>query len=309
MINMRRNRDIDLERQYFTQVYKRQPNFQLNQNEYSSFLPKKQHSNYLQVNTDASISSTEEFSDESEIELIESHFKRLGIESFEVSALRNYSYLQSKENDCIESLLLKIQEPQSTEKVEEPKEAEIVKLKCGEQIQTNFRKFILYFTFENLSKFFKPIDFQSLNYLLWLAMVSIFYVYNIFSITIRYSFEYDKIESSEVENETLIEQNVTFNNFSNFIVFNNFTNYTNLIETLDESTFLTKSKSIFEIFIRKKLYWFLFDYTSDLIYLIDMFLIQTRIKFIKEGLWVNDLKSTTLNYFASSKFIVKRNIF
>jgi hypothetical protein len=57
-------------------------------------------------------------------------------------------------------------------------------------------------------------------------------------------------------------------------------------------------------FIDGKLYWFLFDYASDLIYLIDIFLIQTRIKFIKEGLWVNDLKSTALNYFQGTKFKV-----
>ena len=62
-MNIRRNRDFDLERQYFTQVYKKQSDRQSNENEHSSFLPKKH--NFLQVNTYNSTSSADEFSDES----------------------------------------------------------------------------------------------------------------------------------------------------------------------------------------------------------------------------------------------------
>jgi hypothetical protein len=311
-MNMRRNRESDLERQYYTQVYKKQPNTQPNREEFLSFLPKNPNSNYLQVNNSSSALSDDEYTDESEIKLIESHFKQLGVESIEFSALRNYSYLQSKENDCIESLLLKIQEPQVAEKVEESQVVEIVELKCSEKVQNNLRKIVSYFSFENLSKIFKPIDFQSNNYLLWLAMVSFFYVYNIFSITIRYSFEYDKIDESKNESESFnITENFVFNNISHLFVSNISNNHTsnNSVNFSDKTvariSIIDYLKYILmTYFIEGKLYWFLFDYTSDLIYLIDIFLIQTRIKFIKEGLWVNDLKSTALNYFQGSKFKV-----
>ena len=115
-------------------------------------------------------------------------------------------------------------------------------------------------TFENLTtraikSFISPIKQQNLSYLLWLSVLSTFYLYNLVSITLRFSF--DLKFSSE----------------------NNSTSMGNM-------------------------YWSTADYIADFVYLIDIFAIKTRIKFIKNGLWVSDYKSMALNHVKSLNFLV-----
>lgn len=156
--------------------------------------------------------------------------------------------------------------------------------KCKEFCVTSVPKF------RNYISLLKPIDFQSGFYLIWLSIVSLAYIYNIIGISIRYSFEYDK---------DLVSDNVTHSNEAD--KWQNQSNFTdsdlNFSYPYPE---IVKNKLRMDV----KFYWFLADYISDIVYLIDIFIVQTRIKFIKEGLWVTDIKLTALNYFKSYKFVV-----
>ena len=345
MNSRRRERELGLEKQYFTKVYKKNyKGINLNDEENCRFLSIRSHSNYLQItpgnlHNDSSSSSnlnltintrsnqsSYRYMDDSETASITSSLRRLGIDSPSMSSimnLRNYSYLQSKENDCIDTILLKMQsDTKKPEPIIEPKidETNDVAEKKSNKFLVNLKKVGDFFSYTNLSKVLKPIDFQSNTYLLWLAVVSFFYVYNIFSITIRYSFEYDRIDL-DLENKSDISFNflngTTSNNTNNIssdysfdsINSSNITDY--YFEYIDNQTntsrnghFFERMTSVFENIIYKKFYWYILDYMADFIYLVDMFLIQTRIRFIKEGLWVYDFKSTKSNYLTSSKFIV-----
>ena len=134
------------------------------------------------------------------------------------------------------------------------------------------------------SRLFATIDSQSYIYIVWLAIVSFVYLYNIFSITIRFTFEPAKSHEDDDEKVDI------FNGSSNA------SNATLVI--LNEEKF-------FENVPKNNYQWHYVDYVSDLIYLIDMLLIQTRIKFLNDGLWVSTFKETALNYFKSKKCYVR----
>lgn len=51
--------------------------------------------------------------------------------------------------------------------------------------------------------------------------------------------------------------------------------------------------------------WMFFDYLADVIYLVDLLLIQPRIMFLSEGFWMKDINFTKQNYFENIKFKVK----
>lgn len=242
--------------------------------------------------------------DDTENESIVYSIRKLGIESPSITSIKNlrsHSYMFSRENDCIETLLLQMQtdvEPNKeevpTEKLSEPlpkKTSKIFKCnrKCWRKICCSCWPKI-----KKIPTLFKPIDFQSQFYLLWLGLVSIAYIYNLISISLRYSFEYD---NNEIEMENIYDDG----NFTQDLLFS----YEN--STISNNTSIRiEQMQLFMKWIRKNrtVFWLIADYFSDFIYLVDIFLVQTRIKFIQNGLWVLDIKLTSLNYFKSSKFYV-----
>jgi len=123
---------------------------------------------------------------------------------------------------------------------------------------------------------FKPINSNGTIYLAWLALVSLAYIYNIFKITSIITFDFD------TDYNVINEENIS----------NSSSSSNNNKSSIDEIGFV----------MNESFYWYIFDYLSDLIYLVDIFLVQTRIKFLNDGIWVYDLKSTALNYFKSNKF-------
>ena len=223
---------------------------------------------------------------------ISSSLRKLGFESVSIESINNIrsnSYLKSIENECVESILVKM-EP-INEQNEEKNSHETdgthnnVETCVENQIgikKKNVLKNFVYKPFsvaKNFVKLLKPIDFQSGYYLTWLGIVFLAYIYNIISISIRYAFEYDKGYGPDFSNRSEITKQ---------------TNVTN-----------RKMASLEKFFESdKKLLWLIADYICDLIYLIDIFLIQTRIKFIRDGMWVQDINSTSKKYFNSIKFIV-----
>lgn len=50
--------------------------------------------------------------------------------------------------------------------------------------------------------------------------------------------------------------------------------------------------------------WMSFDYFADLIYVVDIFLIQPRIMFLSEGFWMKDFNFTRQNYVRKKRFKV-----
>lgn len=50
--------------------------------------------------------------------------------------------------------------------------------------------------------------------------------------------------------------------------------------------------------------WMFFDYLADLIYIIDITLIQPRIMFLEEGFWMTDFQFTRHNYMRKCRFKV-----
>lgn len=50
--------------------------------------------------------------------------------------------------------------------------------------------------------------------------------------------------------------------------------------------------------------WMAFDYLADLIYLVDMVLVQPRVKYVSEGFWVTDIKLLRQNYIRHKHFKV-----
>ncbi|CAF0930657.1 unnamed protein product [Rotaria sordida] len=49
--------------------------------------------------------------------------------------------------------------------------------------------------------------------------------------------------------------------------------------------------------------WMLIDYLCDVLYLIDIFFVQTRIKYLENGLWITSFRLTAMKYFHSLRFI------
>lgn len=58
-----------------------------------------------------------------------------------------------------------------------------------------------------------------------------------------------------------------------------------------------------------RIYWMFFDYLMDLIYLLDILLIQPRIMFLYQGFWIRDIYLTRQNYFRKGIFKVTKYIF
>jgi hypothetical protein len=258
-------------------------------------------------------SSSIRFIDDSETMTIASNLRRLGIESASINSfmnLRNNSYLKSRENDCIETMLIQMGSPDAVaaepvvaletdneekkdaqtsnmnapllpppkiEITNEPNEIEEVafepKCSCGKVL--DWLKTLPSIFMSHL----KLIDSQSNFYLIWLALMSLVYIYNIISISIRFSFNYD---NENYENSTAF-------------ALNSLENVTN-----DTNPGFWKN-----LRVSKRFYWSLTDYFCDIVYVADMFLVQTRIKYLEEGLWQSDIKSTSISYFKSWKFIVK----
>jgi len=196
--------------------------------------------------------------------------------------LRNLSYLNSTQNDWIDLI---ITQAATKSKVDDNNQKTT-------ETENIVPKSFLYNFFVTKTKrimetsLFRPIDSQSLKYLLWLAVVSIAFVYNVIGISLRYSFDIDFEE--DLDNNSYLTMNrVVFNETSN-------------------ETYLIEESIITEVhdFYRNK-YWKIADYVADIIYLIDILLIKTRLRFVKEGLWVSDLKSTFLHYYKSPNFFVR----
>jgi hypothetical protein len=204
--------------------------------------------------------------------------------------LRNLSYLNGTTEDCIDLLITKA----SKEKQDEKKVA--VETKPPEATVTASRISLLVSYFNKKATYMlengpiKPLDSQSKRYLLWLSIVSIAYVYNIISISLRYSFDIDYDISSDVGNRS-----------------ENLNGYLNESSQSNQSVSAQNYENTSLNSVYRNIYWIICDYLADIVYLVDMVLIQTRIKFVKEGLWVSDIKATALNYFKSSNIIV--NIF
>jgi hypothetical protein len=50
--------------------------------------------------------------------------------------------------------------------------------------------------------------------------------------------------------------------------------------------------------------WMAFDYVADFVYMIDMILIQPRVKYLNEGFWVTDMAQLRHNYMKKKAFKV-----
>lgn len=219
---------------------------------------------------------------------VTSSLRKLGFESASIESinnLRNNSYLKSVENDCVESILVKM-EPIKEQDIEEENGPvtgqEIIhetqnKSSSSDLVKNFFERSCT--KIKNFIKFQKPVDFQSGYYLTWLGIVFLAYIYNLISISVRYAFEYDKGYGPDFSNDSVWSEEINITN---------------------------RTVSSFEEFFNsdKKILWLIADYICDLIYLIDIFLVQTRIKFIRDGMWVQDIKSTSKKYFNSIKFLV-----
>ena len=249
----------------FSNKYNYLPHYYKYNKKYLSF---KNNKTLLECHTDTDLApNSSSDSDITSTDYYISHSSPLGNETDSIVSLkniRNISYLKSTENESIDTLILKLAPPVVETKKPDDSKPEIVTEK------KNWLKEIY-----NSVNLIKAIDSNSTFYLSWLALVSLAYIYNIFGITSRLTFDfdndsvYDDLNSSDL-NET---------NQTNFDYYYKYLN-------------------------NREFYWFLLDYLSDFIYLLDIFFIQTRLRFLNDGVWVSDLKSTALNYFKSSKFRV-----
>jgi hypothetical protein len=282
------------------------------------------------------------FIDDSANLSIASNLRRLGFESASVCSimnLRNNSYMRSQDNECIDTLLIQM-EPASTSTVKTPPPAAVAAAPAPESakdakkdpakepllqktteagveealaeteklnffqricIHSKFGKSVANFRANFWTKI-KPIDSQSNFYLAWLGIVTLAYIYNIISISIRYSFKYDVASGEEKDpslpmfalNYNCVESN--YNQTSEWDYFNSTTMQFRSNATLSNCTLHVRASRAF--------LWMLSDYLCDVLYLIDIFLVQTRIRFLKEGLWQSDIHLTSMNYFKSWKFVV-----
>ena len=51
--------------------------------------------------------------------------------------------------------------------------------------------------------------------------------------------------------------------------------------------------------------WLVFDYASDAVYLLDILLFNTRVKFIDDGLWVHEPSDIRIHYIKTNRFKVR----
>jgi hypothetical protein len=294
-------------------------------------------------------------SDEASVS-IASNFRRLGIESASIASvinLRNQSYLKSRENDCIDTILIQLQ---AIGKVNEQDEVSVhtvskqssMKSKISRHSKqskneksaktskfsrlkplfaksqsrepaeyifvdaslttTDAKRKSKFCTLKrsianvgcecikkmtNASNSLKAVDSQSNGYLVWLAVLSAFYIYNIFSISIRYSFECD-VDSSLRSKRILLDDYLLQGQGNNS---NSSIMYISRVQA-----HLSRIRKFLDNIIAKRYYWIIIDHLADFVYLVDIFLVQTRIRFVREGLWICDFKSTSLNYMNSLKF-------
>ncbi len=196
--------------------------------------------------------------------------RSLGIDSTSYESITNMysnSYLMSKQNELSHELdILKVS-MQPTQKLHENCLEKSSEIKTVEKM-TKFLPGIFWKKW--------TVDPTSRGYLFWLAVVSIFYVYNIFSITVRYTF-------LEEPTSNVNKSNGTSDSTENGTI---------------KSVYLQSSA------LEQSKYLFYFDYVADFVFLIDIFLVQTRIKFLREGLWLYDFRETSCYYFKSKWFIV-----
>ena len=259
--------------------------------------------------------SSVRFIDDSEAMSFAFNLRRLGIESASISSLMNLrtnSYLKSRDEDCIETLLIQMESADKKEPAKETippppppptppaKAAETTAAPVELSTETVQKENIFRRVFlrnkccsaildlkNNCNNYFKPIESQSNFYLAWLGLIAIAYVYNVISISIRYSFEYDALN----DNESLVSVDLEcFENFS--------ANFSATNHSVNSTVGCKRRISVSSAFI-----WMITDYVCDVLYLIDIFLVQTRIKFLSEGLWQLDIKLTALNYFKSWTFV------
>ena len=223
-----------------------------------------------------------------EAQSLRSSLSRLGIESASIETLRhirNVSYLRSTEHESIDTLLLKFPTqsipvpPPPPPPTLPPPPPNTSDKKLSVEDANICKK-----SWMNIFDLIKPINSNGNIYLIWLSLVSLSYIYNIFGITTRLTFDFDNDYHEDDEDNNQIFSSLTLNK-------TNESNSTSLMNGW-------KLKG------NKNFYWFLLDYSADFIYLIDTFFIQTRLKFLNDGLWISDLKSTALKYFKSSKFTV-----
>lgn len=53
-------------------------------------------------------------------------------------------------------------------------------------------------------------------------------------------------------------------------------------------------------------YWYTFDYTGDLFYLLDIIVFKSRIMFVKNGFWVKNPQEIRQHYTAQPIFFVSK---
>ena len=266
--------------------------------------------------------------------------------------------MKSIENECLDTLLIQLQpdansqpttakQPDEEKKKPEPSKEPSKKEEAGDgdalldgqkkeekkkkkRMKCLNRKFWLDMLDSPLvRKYFGSIGSESQFYLVWLSIVSLFYVYNLIGISIRFSFHYDapyRVNKSiriEYNNQTAIASFRSYltmfdaadyesvymswsNNRSNDVPIVLALNESQHSILLDEEEVEDDGYRVTEVIgtlvVKPINYWLFFDYLSDFVSLVDMLLVQTRIKYLKEGSWVSDLKSTALNYFRSWKF-------
>lgn len=217
--------------------------------------------------------------------------RRLGFESVSICSLSNIrtnSYLKSRDNDCIDTILIQMEPkkeattapapppppPPNTQAVKEEPGA---KSNCATRCLGCVNKFKL-----------DAIELQSRYYLMWLGLVAAAYIYNVVGISFRYSFDQDHLNST-------------------FELVNIFDCH--LKSADNSSTNSTINQQICSrITVPTVAYWMLADYVSDLVYLVDVFIVQSRIQFLKDGLWQSDFTLTAKYYFKSWQFVVNNNL-
>lgn len=56
-----------------------------------------------------------------------------------------------------------------------------------------------------------------------------------------------------------------------------------------------------------RIIWMVFDYLTDFVYLIDMIVIQPKVKYLEDGFWVIDVSLLRNNYLKRRQFKVGRS--
>ena len=237
----------------------------------------------IDLNDDMNDTVSDQTNLDFESQSLRSSLSRLGVESASIETLRhirNVSYLKSTEHESIDTLLLKF--PTQSIPVPPPLPPTIPPPPASDKKSTVEDANISKKSWMTIFDLIKPINSNGNIYLIWLALVSLSYIYNIFGITTRLTFNFDDDYHEVDEYNDQIFSSLTLN------------------KTKESNRTILMSGYMRD----ENFYWFLLDYLTDFIYLIDTFFIQTRLKFLNDGLWISDLKSTALKYFKSPKFTV-----